>query len=148
MPEPEVARQVKAWIARAKHDLKAIEYLLPHGDAPLEAVCFHAQQAAEKYLKALLTHYGVPFRKTHDLPELVLSLPKESAVPDAVGDLTALTDAGVSARYPDDLVEYDRALTEALVNQARVVEAAVEAELRAQEWVPEEPGQASQQPDA
>lgn len=48
MPEPEVARQVKAWIARAKHDLKAIEYLLPHGDAPLEAVCFHAQQAAEK----------------------------------------------------------------------------------------------------
>lgn len=99
-------------------------------------------------MKALLTHYGVPFRKTHDLPELVLSLPKESAVPDAVGDLTALTDAGVSARYPDDLVEYDRARTEALVNQARVVEAAVEAELRAQEWVPEEPGQASQQPDA
>lgn len=133
MPEPEVARQVQAWIARAEQDLKTIEYVLPHRDAPLETVCFHAQQAAEKYLKALLTHYGLPFRKTHDLSELLQALPVESEVPVAVGDLTALTDAGVSARYPDDLAEYDRELTETLVDQARAVKAAVEAELRARE---------------
>src|SRR5207253_8193368 len=42
--------------------------------ANYDAVCFHAQQCAEKYLKACLQEADLPFRKTHDLSELLHSL--------------------------------------------------------------------------
>jgi HEPN domain-containing protein len=38
------------------------------------AICFHAQQCAEKYLKARLTEANIPFIKTHDLPSLLSQL--------------------------------------------------------------------------
>jgi HEPN domain-containing protein len=65
------------WIAKAEGDyatagreLRAQEY--PNYDA----VCFHAQQTAEKYLKAFLQENDVAFPKTHSLIELLeLCLP-------------------------------------------------------------------------
>jgi len=74
MPPEAVIKEVKAWISKAENDFKNIKLVLPARDAPFDTVCFHAQQAAEKYIKAMLTFYGVPFSKTHDLPELLLLL--------------------------------------------------------------------------
>ncbi len=109
---------------------------LPAPDAPFDTVCFHAEQAAEKYLKALLTFLGVPFGKTHDLPELLLLLPDDSSISVAVGDLSGLADAAVAARYPDDLSEYDRVVAEDMVRQAETVKSAVLRELEGRGYTP------------
>lgn len=132
MPSEAVLREVRAWIEKAENDFKNIALVLPAADAPLDTVCFHAQQAAEKYLKALLTFYGIPFPKTHDLPELLLLLPNESRVAAEVGDLTDLADAGVVARYPGDLVTCDRATVEEMVQKASTVKSSMLDELHRQ----------------
>jgi len=129
MPPEEVLREIAGWISKAESDFRNIDIVLPAKDAPLDTVCFHAQQGAEKYIKALLTFYGIPFGRSHDLPELLLLLPPESRVPAGVGDLSALADAAVASRYPGDPGEYDRASTQGLVQQARTVRLAVLEEL-------------------
>ena len=55
---------------KAEHDLKAAEIGLEH-DAPLDTVCFHFQQAAEKLLKAVLTYRNIEYPLTHDLVQLL-----------------------------------------------------------------------------
>lgn len=99
MPPEAVLREVKAWIGKAGNDLQAAQLIMmAPGALPYDIVCFHAQQAAEKCLKALLTFYGIPFPRTHDLPELVLLLPADSTAACSVGDLSELADAaGLSA---------------------------------------------------
>jgi len=57
-------------LARARGDLAIAKAPLPKG-AFYEDLCFHAQQAAEKALKAVYQHHGWPFRYTHDLDELI-----------------------------------------------------------------------------
>lgn len=136
MPPEAVLHEVAAWIGKAENDLKNIELVLPAEDAPLDTVCYHAQQAAEKYLKALLTFLGIPFPKTHDLPELALRLPVDSAVRREVGDLSELADAAVSARYPGDMADYDRVTAEDMVRHALAVKTAVLAELERHGCVP------------
>jgi HEPN domain-containing protein len=55
-------------------------------------LCFHAQQAAEKALKAIYQCYGWTFRYTHDLEELVTGLEGHGlTVPPEVDDAIALT---------------------------------------------------------
>ncbi len=62
---------VAEWIRFAKRDLTVAKHIfnamLPK---PLEVVCFHCQQSAEKALKAYLIHQNVDFPKIHDLTEL------------------------------------------------------------------------------
>ena len=63
---------VRGWIEKAENDLKTAILTLRAGEeCPADTVGFHAQQCAEKYLKALLTARGIDFPKTHDLGELV-----------------------------------------------------------------------------
>lgn len=135
MPPEEVLQEVEAWIRKAESDFKNIALVLPAEDAPYDTVYFHAQQAAEKYLKALLTFHGVPFRRTHDLSELVLLLPASSSVANAVGDLSELTDAAVAVRYPDDQTDYQFEDAQALVENAERVKVAVLADLAANGYV-------------
>ncbi len=44
-------------------------------DLPLDTVCFHVQQCAEKYIKAYLIYCEIDFKKSHDLGELILREP-------------------------------------------------------------------------
>ncbi len=50
---------------------KAAPTLLSQGDRLLDTVGFHAQQCAEKALKAFLAHHQRAFAKTHELEYLV-----------------------------------------------------------------------------
>ena len=61
---------------------------------------FHAQQAAEKLLKACLAVRSVQFRRTHDLDEL-LAVCQQSGepVPRSLADIGLLTSFGVQFRY-------------------------------------------------
>lgn len=50
----------RKWVAKAEEDLLAAETLLQQEPVLASVVCFHSQQAAEKYLKALLALHGSP----------------------------------------------------------------------------------------
>jgi HEPN domain-containing protein len=84
-------------------------------------LCFDAQQAAEKAIKAVLIHLNVRFPYTHDLARL-LSLAGQTGVvvPDDVKLAVALTEYAVATRYPSpaepvSLEEYEEAVSLATV---------------------------------
>jgi HEPN domain-containing protein len=63
-------------------------------------VGFHCQQAVEKILKAVLSEYGVPFRRTHDLRELMDALADAGhPLPRTLASLDALTPFATLFRY-------------------------------------------------
>jgi len=136
MPPEAVLREVRAWFAKAESDLKNISLTLPAEDCPYDTVCYHAQQAAEKYLKGFLTFHGIPFPKTHYLPELLALAPPTSTLAATVGDLTELAYLATGPRYPDDLEEYTREVAEAASETARRVKEAVLAEMEADGFAP------------
>lgn len=75
-----------------------------------DAVCFHAQQCAEKYLKAILQENGKRIPKIHFLLELLaLILDFDGSYEFLKADLEVLEDYAVRFRYPGDLAEKDQA---------------------------------------
>ncbi|WP_272501977.1 HEPN domain-containing protein [Salinibacter ruber] len=103
-----------AWMDRARSNLIRARQRLPN--VYLEDLCFDAQQAAEKALKALCIERGIEFPYVHDLARLVTLLQDEGQpVPDAVREAGRLTRYAVLTRYPglDDPVnedDYERAV--------------------------------------
>jgi len=99
---------LKTWLFRANEDIAVIEKLF-ESDPELYAstICFHAQQAVEKFLKAYLVFHNIDFPKTHDLDYLLLECNKIDARNFDI-DLGSLTDFGVSIRYPDDFYLPDK----------------------------------------
>lgn len=93
----------REWISRARSDLA-----LARGKRKgiyLEDLCFHAQQAAEKAVKALLIHHGIQFPYVHDLGKLLSLLEKATGdLPDSIRQATRLTQFAVEARYPGPTV--------------------------------------------
>ncbi len=68
-----------------------------------DAACFHAQQAAEKFLKAFLTHKGAAFPATHSLARLVrLSAPFDETFEVLISVVEPLTPYAVELRYDVD----------------------------------------------
>lgn len=102
---------VKEWVAKAEGDFAtARRESRVVRSANYDAVCFHAQQGAEKYLKAFLIHLGYPPPKVHDLAELqralILVYPLWHW---PVEDLRLLTMSAVAFRYPGESAERDEA---------------------------------------
>ena len=95
---------VQEWLKKADEDLAVAEYLVSSDRPYFGAVGFHAQQAAEKYLKAFLVCHQVEFPKTHDLDDL-LDLAARSPEPlaDSLREVGVLSVYGVETRYPTDL---------------------------------------------
>lgn len=90
------------WIDKAEGDYAVAQRELRVRKNPNhDAVCFHAQQCAEKYLKARLQEAGIAFGKTHDLVNLLgLALPVEPTWTALRQDLIILTNFAVDYRYP------------------------------------------------
>ena len=64
------------WVSKAEGDFATVERECRARRNPnYDGACFHAQQCAEKYLKALLTYHAIDFPRTHDLTELAALLP-------------------------------------------------------------------------
>jgi HEPN domain-containing protein len=70
-PEQVLRDLVKQWIAKADVDYRAAERLVADSDPIREAIAFHCQQAAEKYVNAFLVRHQVEFPKTHSLERLL-----------------------------------------------------------------------------
>jgi HEPN domain-containing protein len=88
------------WLARAKSDLALALAPLPEG-AFYEDLCFHAQQAAEKAIKAVYQDRNLAFRYTHDLGELLAGLNKAGLIiPPEVEEAQLLATYAWECRYP------------------------------------------------
>ena len=87
------------WMRNARGDMAMARIDLPE-DATYEQLCFHAQQAAEKSLKALLTHLGIDFPYTHNIGLLVSLLPSDMQSVSALSEAVILTPFAVLTRYP------------------------------------------------
>jgi len=98
--EIEVSKQ---WIAKAKNDLLDVDNNLKAEEIPFDTVCFHCQQAAEKFLKAYLITNGESYPISHDLV-LILEkiLPLDASAEVLRDDLALLMPYAVEIRYPDD----------------------------------------------
>ncbi len=133
MKSPEDVRRefVKQWLTKADEDFNLAKELVAHDSPYCSAIGFHAQQAVEKWLKAVLVHHQVEFRKTHDLDELVELITKvNNGLAEALREVSILTPYGVEARYPGDLPMLSKAEAKAAVELAEKVREAVQKALK------------------
>jgi HEPN domain-containing protein len=100
------------WIAKAEADFATMERECKAVENPnYDGICFHAQQCAEKYLKARLCEADISFSKIHDLVALLeQTLVIEPAWESFREDLAYLSGFAVSFRYPGESAEKKSAL--------------------------------------
>jgi len=89
-------------LRKAAQDEFTVEKLIPDPESPDEVIGFHAQQAVEKILKAVLAHLAVPWRRTHDLLELIDTI-RASGVPfpEELEEIRFLTHFAAAFRYDE-----------------------------------------------
>ncbi len=99
-----------AWVARAEEDYALVGLSLRQKKPFLYSACFHAQQCAEKYLKAILVLKHHAFPKTHDL-RLLENLCTSAGVLVPIDNalLDILSYYAVRVRYPGDDPTLDEA---------------------------------------
>lgn len=125
-PDAALHELVRQWVDKAAADFDAAEQLSTQGGRFREIVAFHCQQAAEKYLKALLVRRQVEFPKTHDIAKLLDRVATiDASIAVSLRDADALTPFGVEARYLSDAPEVLPGGEVEAVGMARVVRNAV-----------------------
>ncbi len=92
-----------AWVEKAEEDFALAKSALQRKKPLLTGVCFHAQQCAEKYMKALLVSKNAIFPKTHDLLMLNNLCSQAGTLLEIDPKLlNTLTDYAVRTRYPGE----------------------------------------------
>ena len=91
----------KEWFKMAELDFDSAKFLVAMKPRPIEIICYHCQQSAEKYLKGFIAYNGGIIPKTHDLQ----ILNKEccylhEGLKIIQDECIDLTDYGVQVRYP------------------------------------------------
>ena len=100
-------------------------------DAYLAVVYFHAQQAVEKLLKAVLFSAQIEFRRTHDLTELAFLLQQNDIqIPIAAAQLARLNPFAVTYRYDDMDIDTFRLTREEATHWLNNLRAWTESELK------------------
>lgn len=97
-----MTKETGRWVRKAEADLR-LARTAANDQPPLhDGVCFHCQQSAEKYLKALLQENGVLVPRTHDLERLHdLIIPFDSSLQALRRGFRFLSAFAVEFRYPD-----------------------------------------------
>ncbi|HWE87067.1 MAG TPA: HEPN domain-containing protein [Terracidiphilus sp.] len=124
--------QAQILVIKAAED----EKVLHNGDIPDSILGFHAQQAVEKLIKALLSQLAVAFELTHNLErlELLLRANHETLPPTPIA-LTDLTDFAVVYRY-DLLFQIRPHDTADLIETVRLIREHVVARIAALSTTP------------
>lgn len=124
--DPEIARLVGLWIHKADKDLGLAGFALAEADpCPYDLICYHAQQCAEKYLKACLVARQVEFPYTHDIGHLLRLVEKAVGIDSFCRNANALTLYESRTRYPYDAPDPDRGEAEHCLALAQEVKDAV-----------------------
>ncbi|MBI5637235.1 MAG: HEPN domain-containing protein [Nitrospinae bacterium] len=94
---------IKRWFIKSEHDIKMAYAALLMADPLTDMACFHAQQCAEKSLKAFLVFHDRQVEKTHDLGKLVDACGKlDGSFLVMLPDLRGMSAYAITERYPDD----------------------------------------------
>jgi HEPN domain-containing protein len=110
------------WFKFADTDLAIADHLLSMRPQPLEPICFHCQQSAEKRLKGYLIHNGINEPpKTHDLLLLLdMCVNIDDSFNSLLDKCNFLTEFGVLPRYPNE-IEIDESIMNRAIRCARDV---------------------------
>ena len=96
-------KSTREWLRKAEADYRAAQKLERGNDPLHDQSCFFFQQAAEKFLKALLEELGLSIPRIHRLQDLLpLLLPHHSSLRGLRRGLVFLTRFAVGTRYPGD----------------------------------------------
>ena len=112
------------FLQKAHEDELVLDKLTSDLDLPDEPIGFHAQQAVEKTLKAVLALHAVRFGKIHEIGRILTLLRKNNiAYPSEFDELDQLSPYAVDLRYPDLLATqvqaFDRVWAREMVRRVR-----------------------------
>jgi len=134
-------KQAQEWQRMAYMDINSAEYLLNMHPVPIEIICYHCQQAAEKYLKGYLVLCGMTPPRIHDLDELCkLCSGYSDTFKDIADQCSDLTAYGVQPRYPMELMLEKQDMHQALVSAKAIQDfiIALAPKMIPEEYVPED----------
>ena len=119
-------QETKQWLDMATMDFDVAKYLMEnYYPKPLEIICYHCQQAAEKAIKALMVSFGTQdgIPKLHDLSFLLNQIKNFVKIEEKYYDYAdTLTPYGVSVRYPNELFLEERHAKEAIQYAEEILE--------------------------
>lgn len=125
-PREELARQARQWVVYADEDLVLARHGLTLGEqSPLRLIAYHAQQCAEKYLKAYLVWKGIDFPYTHNIARLLELVGTQGPWIQELMDAVKLTPFAITARYPGEDSKVEREEAERAIVLAESVRHAV-----------------------
>lgn len=112
----------RQWLRKADHDLRTAIMAAGTENELWDIAAFHSQQAAEKALKAFLACHDVPFRRTHNLVEL---LEECEGIDTSFASLRTaaefLTTFAIDPRYPGAVSEPDADIVKDALQRAHAV---------------------------
>ncbi len=110
------------WLRHAKSDLAVARNIENNPDVLPNQTAFHAQQAAEKAIKAVMTQERIAFPRTHDLTALVSRWTSSGRVwPPALISVKTLNPYAVESRYPGYIHQLSHAEVRAAIETAEKV---------------------------
>jgi HEPN domain-containing protein len=98
------ANDYRAWLAKASEDLQTVRLILQADETqwkPWGVICFHAQQAAEKTLKALLVFKRIEPPAIHNLQAILTQCLEFGDIAHLERDCRSLTQYAITTRYPE-----------------------------------------------
>ena len=102
-------KEVLEWLEYAESDMELAKKGKVSRKIKFETLCFHAQQAAEKTIKAVLIFNHIDFPKTHEIEVLLKILTKNDVnIPKPVAESKYLTKYAVTKRYPGEEMEVNK----------------------------------------
>jgi HEPN domain-containing protein len=114
---------IDEWLSLGNDDLRVAEHSLLLYPVPQEMICYHCEQAAEKYLKAYLVSFDIEPPKTHDLQILCLLCEKQdNSFFELRSDCSDLTKYAVRARYPFEIEIEDKDVQKAIAEAKHMVD--------------------------
>jgi HEPN domain-containing protein len=124
-----VRKKAREWLRHADDDLRLARLAFKLKSAvPYKLIAYHAQQCAEKCLKAYLVFKKIDFPYTHDLSLLLDKFPPSASWSNDIRVMTTLSIYAITTRYPgEDKVTKKEALQ--AVSKAETIQDAILREL-------------------
>lgn len=124
--------EYKEWLTFARTDFESAKYLAgaPFHPRPLNVICYHCQQAAEKAVKALIVYFGSQggMPKVHDISfllnqikNIVLERKGIEVEHDLLIIANSLSKYGVAPRYPNEIEVDERQVKKALADSEAIL---------------------------
>ena len=99
----DIFHKVKQWIRYGEEDLRLARHAATlSSNCPTRLIAYHAQQCAEKYLKAYLVFHRIDFPYTHNISRLLELCAEKAEWPETISKAEELTPFAITTRYPGE----------------------------------------------